>query len=77
VPANWRNGFRFAWPEPDREPDEGPVLTWRETGTNYWSGSWGSQPRGTVMLESTGRGVGRFDTVEAAQLATEEVWAAR
>jgi hypothetical protein len=67
---------------------------WRETSPDYWSGSWRSQPRGTVMLESSGRWVaylrledppdlspittvGRFDTVEAAQLATDEAWAAR
>jgi hypothetical protein len=57
-------------------------------------GSWGSQPRGTVMLETSGRWVaylrledppglspittvGRFDTAEAAQVATDEVWASR
>jgi hypothetical protein len=68
---------------------------WRETGPDYWSGSWGSQPRGTVMLElSTGRWVaylrledppglspittvGRFSSVEDAQVATDEAWAAR
>ena len=68
---------------------------WRETGPDYWPGSWGSPPRGTVMLESaTGRRVaylrledppglspittvGYFDTVEAAQVATDEVWASR
>jgi hypothetical protein len=68
---------------------------WRETGRDYWSGSWRSQPRGTVMLVSaTGplgrilrvedppglspiKTVGRYDTVEAAQVATDEVWAAR
>jgi hypothetical protein len=90
MPANWRSGFRFAWQEPDPEP-EGPGLVWRETGHDYWSGSWRSKPRGTVMLESaTGRWVaylrlgdppglspittvGRFDTVEEAQVATDEV----
>jgi hypothetical protein len=63
--------------------------------TSYWSASWRSQPRGTVMLESaTGRWVahlrledpaglspittvGRDDTVEEAQVATDEVWASR
>jgi hypothetical protein len=76
------------------EPDEGPGLTWRETGANYWSGSSGSQPRGTVMLETSGlwvaylrledpaglspiTTVGRFDTAEEAQVATDEMWAAR
>jgi hypothetical protein len=90
TPANWRSGFRFAWQEQDPEP-EGPGLVWRGTGHDYWSGSWRSKPRGTVMLESaTGRWVaylrledppglspittvGRFDTVEEAQVATDEV----
>jgi hypothetical protein len=55
--GNWRDGFKFAWQLRDPEP-EGPGLTWRETGADYWSGSAGSQPRGTVMLESsTGRWV--------------------
>jgi hypothetical protein len=79
-----------AEPEP-----EGSGLVWRETGPDYWSGSWCSQPRGTVMLESaTGRWVaylrlgdppglspittvGRFDTVEEAKVAINDVWAAR
>ena len=88
VGGDWRRGFEYAWQEPDSEPDEGPRLTWRETGTNYWSGSWGSQPRGTVMLETSGlwvayvrledppglspiATVGRYATVEAAQVATD------
>jgi hypothetical protein len=54
MPTNWRTGFTFAWHEPDPEP-EGPGLVWRETGPDYWSGSWASHPRGTVMLESSGR----------------------
>ena len=79
---------------PDPESDEGPGLTWRATGANYWSGSWGSQPRGTVMLETSGlwvayvrledppglspiTTVGRYATVEEAQVATDEVWASR
>jgi hypothetical protein len=93
VPANWRDRYEFAWQLPDPEP-EGPGLVWRETGTNYWSGSWGSQPRGTVMLETSGlwvayvrledppglspiTTVGRYTTVDEAQVATDEVWAAR
>jgi hypothetical protein len=79
-----------------RSRTRGPGLVWRETGPDYCSGSWRSQPRGTVMLESaTGRWVaclrledpppglspittvGRYDTVDAAQVATDEVWAAR
>jgi hypothetical protein len=94
VASNWRDGFQFAWQRPDPEP-EGPGLVWRQTGANYWSGSWGGQPRGTVMLESaTGRWVayvrledppglspittvGRYATVEEAQVATDEVWATR
>jgi hypothetical protein len=61
---------------------------------DYWSGSWGSQPRGTVILETSGlwvayvrledspglspiTTVGRFATVDEAQIATDEVWASR
>jgi len=92
--GDWRRGFEYAWRAPDPEPDEGPGLTWRETGANYWSGSSGSQPRGTVMLETSGRWVayvrledppglspittvGRFATVDEAQIATDEVWTSR
>jgi hypothetical protein len=93
VPSNWRRGFQPAYTQPDIEP-EGPGLVWRETSADYWSGTRRSHPRGTVMLETSGRwvasvrledppglssitSVGRFDTVEAAQVATGEVWAAR
>ena len=92
VPGNWRQGVEWAHTQPDPQP-EGPGLVWRETSANYWSGSSGSQPRGTVMLEASGRWVayvrledppglspittvGRFDTAEAAQVATDEAWAA-
>jgi hypothetical protein len=92
--SDWRHDFGYADRHSDPEP-EGPGLVWRETGPDYWSGSWRSQPRGTVMLEAaTGRWVaylrledppglspittvGHYDTVEAAQVATDEVWAAR
>jgi hypothetical protein len=92
--GNWRDGFEFAYVRSDPEPER-PGLVWHETGAAYWSGSWGSQPRGTVMLESsTGRWradiglegppglspittVGRFATVEAAQLAVAGTWASR
>ena len=43
MPGSWRGGFQFAHMQSDPEP-EGPGLVWRETGT---------QPRGTVMLESS------------------------
>jgi hypothetical protein len=93
MPGNWRQGVEWAHTQPDPQP-EGPGLVWRETSANYWSGSSGSQPRGTVMLEASGRWVayvrledppglspittvGRFDTAEAAQVATDELWAAR
>jgi hypothetical protein len=51
--GDWRRGFEYAWHTPDPKPDEGSGLAWRETGANYWSGSSGTQPRGTVMLESS------------------------
>jgi hypothetical protein len=93
APGNWRQGFEWAYTQPDPEPDA-PGLVWRETGASYWSGSSGSQPRGTVMLETSGQWVayvrledppglspittvGRYTTVEEAQLATDEVWASR
>ena len=57
------------------------------------SGSWGTKIRGTVTGDGDGwlaylrledppglspiTTVGRYDTVEAAQVATDEVWAAR
>ena len=47
-------GFEYAWQAPDLEPDGGHGLVWREAGANYWSGSSGSRPRGTVMLETSG-----------------------
>jgi hypothetical protein len=92
--GDWRRGFEYAWQAPDLEPDGGHGLVWREAGANYWSGSSGSRPRGTVMLETSGlwvayvrledppglspiTTVGRFDTVEAAQVAADEVWASR
>jgi hypothetical protein len=91
--GNWRQSFQWAHTQPDPQP-EGPGLVWRETSANYWSGTSGSQPRGTIMLEASGRWVayvrledppglspittiGRFDTAEAAQVATDEAWAAR
>jgi hypothetical protein len=59
----------------------------------HWSGTWGSKIRGTVTAEADGwvayvrledppglspiTTVGRFDTVDEAQAATDEVWASR
>jgi hypothetical protein len=91
--GNWREGFEFAHMQPDREPDEGPGLTWRQLTPHDWSGSWNGKLHGTVTAEVDGwlayvrledppglspiTTVGRFATVEEAQLATDEVWAAR
>jgi hypothetical protein len=93
MPANWRSGFKFAWQEPDPEPDEGPGLTWRQLTPGDWSGSWNGKLHGTITADGDGwlayvrledppglspiTTVGRFDTVEGAQLATDEVWEAR
>jgi hypothetical protein len=84
--SSWRRGFKYAWQEPDPEPEEGPGLTWPQLTRRDWSGSWYGKPHGTnipeadrwlayVRLEdppglSPITTVGRFDTVEAAQLAT-------
>jgi hypothetical protein len=43
-------GSSTPWQAPDPDPEpEGRGLVWRETGANYWSGSSGSQPRGTAI----------------------------
>jgi hypothetical protein len=85
--------FDYAWHVSDREPDEGPGLTCRQLTPRHWCGSWGSQLRGTVTLGADGwiaylrlddppgltpiTTVGRFDTVEEAQVASDDVWAAQ
>jgi hypothetical protein len=93
VGADWRAGFEYAWQSPDPGPDEGPGLTWRQLDARHWSGSWNGKLHGTITADSDGwlaylrledppglspiTTVDRFDTVEAAQVATDEVWAAR
>jgi hypothetical protein len=93
VGGNWRDGFEFAYMRPDPEPDERPGLTWRQLTPRQWSGSWNGKLQGTITAERDGwlayvrledppglspiTTVGRFATVEAAQLATDEVWARR
>jgi hypothetical protein len=54
VGGNWRDDFEFAHSARSPEP-EGPGLVWRETARNLRSGSCGSQPRGMVILESSGQ----------------------
>jgi hypothetical protein len=90
--GDWRRGLEFAWKQPGPEPDEGLSPTAQLTPRRR-SGTWESKIRGTatrdgdrwvayLRLEGP-RGlspittIGRYDTVEAAQLATDEVWAAR
>jgi hypothetical protein len=93
VGGDWRSGFEYAWQEPDPEPDEGPGLTWRQLTPRHWSGTWDSKIRGTVTRDGDGwvaylrledppglspiTTVGRYATVEAAQVASDEVWASR
>jgi hypothetical protein len=76
-----------------RRPDEGPGLTWRQLDARHWSGTWNTKIRGTVTADSEGwlayvrledppglspiTTVGRYATVEEAQVATDEVWACR
>ena len=76
-----------------REVDEGPGLTWRQLTPRHRSGTWDSKIRGTVTRDGAGwvaylrlddppglspiTTVGRFDTVEAALVAADEVWASR
>ena len=93
VGGGWRRGFEYAWQEPDPEPHEGPGLTWRQLTPRHWSGTWATKIRGTVTRDGDGwvaylrlenppglspiTTVGRFATVEEAQVATDEVWASR
>jgi hypothetical protein len=85
--GDWRRGFEYAWQAPDPEPDGGPGLTWRELTPRHWSGSWNAKLHGTVTLDGDGwlayvrledppglspiTTVGRYSTVEEAQVATE------
>jgi hypothetical protein len=91
--SNWRSGIRFAWQELDREPDEGPGLTGRQLTSRHWSGTWETKIHATITRDGDGwvayvrledppglsptTTVGRFATVEAARVATDEVWVAR
>ena len=91
--SNWRRGIRFAWLELDRAPDEGPRPDLAATHPGHWSGSWNTKIHGTITRDGNGwvaylrledppglsptTTVGRFATVEAARVATDEVWVAR
>jgi hypothetical protein len=68
-------------------------LTWRQLTPRHWSGTWDSKIRGTVTRDDDGwvaylrlevppalspiTTVGRYATVEEAQLAADEVWVSR
>jgi hypothetical protein len=91
--GDWRSGFEYAWQTPDLELGEGPGRTWRRLTPRHWSGTWDTKIRGTVTRDGDGwvaylrledppsllpiTTVGRFATVEAAQVATDEVGASR
>jgi hypothetical protein len=48
IGGDWRQGFEYAWQQPNSEPDEGPGLTWRQLAPRHWSGTWETKIRGTV-----------------------------
>jgi hypothetical protein len=93
VGSTRRDRFEYAWQTPDPEPDEGPGLTWRQLTPHDRSGSWNGKLHGTITADgnrwlaylrledppglSPITTEGRFATVEAAQVAADEVWAAR
>jgi hypothetical protein len=54
VGSHWRDGFEFAYMQPDPEPDEGPGLTWRQLTPRQWSGSWNGKLHGTITAEGDG-----------------------
>jgi hypothetical protein len=76
-----------------RRARRGLGLTWRQLTPHDWSGSWNGKLHGTVTADGDGwvayvrlgdppglspiTTVGRYDMVEAAQVATDEVWASR
>jgi hypothetical protein len=78
---------------PTANPTRGPGLTWRQLTPRHWSGTWESKIRGTVTRDGDGwvaylwledppglspmTTVGRYTSVEEAQIATDEVWASR
>jgi hypothetical protein len=84
---------RLARRHPTANPDEGPGLTWRQLTPRHWSGTWDSKIRGTVKRDGDGwvaylrledppglsriTTVGRDDTLDEAQVATDEAWASR
>ena len=91
--GGWRDGLEYAWQAPDPEPDEGRGLTWRQLTPRQWSGSWNGKLHGTITAEADGwlayvrledppglssiTTVGRYNSVDVAQVATDDVWAAR
>jgi hypothetical protein len=76
---------------PNPNPMRAPA--WRQLTPHHWSGTWNSKIRGTIALGVDGwltyvrfedppglspiTTVSRYATVEEAQAATDEVWAAR
>jgi hypothetical protein len=74
-----------------RKAGEAPLT--RQLGPKDWSGTWQTKIRGTVTRDGDGwlayvrledppglspiTTVGRFDSVEEAQVAADEVWASR
>jgi hypothetical protein len=79
--------------DPTRNPTRAPGLTWRQLDPRHWSGTWNTKIHGTITADgdrwlayvrledppglSPITTVGRFATVEEAQVATDEVWASR
>jgi hypothetical protein len=93
VGGDWRDGFEYAWQASDPETRRRPGLTWRQLTPRHWSGSWNGKLHGTITAEadrwlayvrledhpglSPITAVGRFATVDEAQVATDEVCASR
>jgi hypothetical protein len=78
---------------PDPNPTRGPASSGGQLTPRHWSGTSDTKIHGTVTRDGDGWVaylrledppglspiiiVGRFDSVEAAQVAIDEVWAAR
>ena len=93
MPGNWRDGFEYAYTQPGPAPEGSGLVWreisagyWSGTSGSHprgivmleRSGRWVAyvrleDPPGLSPITT----VGRYTTVEAAQVATDKVWAAR
>jgi hypothetical protein len=90
--GDWRDRFEYAWQAGPRTR-RGPRSDLAATHPRHWSGTRNSKFLGTVTLDPEGwvaylrledppglspiMTVGRYDSAEEAQVATDAVWVSR